>query len=220
MDPKFWLETWEENEIRFHQDDTEPRLKRYFADIKPGRIFVPLCGKSLDMLWLIKKGWEVIGVELSPIASEAFFKENQIPCEKQKVGPFDVYVGKNIKIFCGDLFELKPEYIGSLSAVYDRACIIALPPEMRKKYAAHLKSILSLSQFDEFRWLLLSMEYPQQLAEPPPHSVERAELDSLFLVEFKIQELERAVQSQGRKGNPKFDNVAVLDTAYFLTNRK
>ena len=42
-------------------------------------IFVPLCGKTLDLIWLNEKGHTVMGCELSEVAAKQFFEENKIP---------------------------------------------------------------------------------------------------------------------------------------------
>ena len=55
MNPDFWRERWENREIGFHRDAAHPYLTRFWPTlgIAPGsRVFVPLCGKSNDLLWL------------------------------------------------------------------------------------------------------------------------------------------------------------------------
>ena len=47
-------------------------------------VFVPLCGKTLDMVWLCQQGHTVVGCELSEIAALDFFKENSIPYETRE----------------------------------------------------------------------------------------------------------------------------------------
>ena len=48
-------------------------------------VFVPLCGKSLDMVWLLEQGFSVTGCEISELAVQQFFTENSIPYEKRKL---------------------------------------------------------------------------------------------------------------------------------------
>src|SRR5512135_332619 len=145
MDKDFWLERWEREEIGFHQNETNPYLSQYWQDLPlaPGsKVFVPLCGKSLDMLWLRKQGHPVLGVELSPLAVEAFFKENGYTPDHDSSHKFESCEADGIRILCGDFFNLEQDDLAQVGAVYDRASLVALPPAMRERYARHLASIL------------------------------------------------------------------------------
>src|SRR3569832_1390811 len=125
MDREFWKSRWDEGRIGFHQEEINPYLPRYWprlASAANAPVFVPLCGKSKDMLWLRDRGHSVIGVEIVPRAVEAFFAENDIQC--------------------GDFFELGSADVADVAGVYDRASLIALPPALRTRYAQHLRAIL------------------------------------------------------------------------------
>jgi thiopurine S-methyltransferase len=79
LQQEFWHERWQQNEIGFHDKEINEHLQQYWPAFNialNSRIFVPLCGKSKDLLWLLAQGYEVIGVELSPLAVQAFFDEN------------------------------------------------------------------------------------------------------------------------------------------------
>ena len=104
---------------------------------------MPLCGKSLDMLWLAEQGYQVIGVELSPIAVKAFFKENHLKPVKRRLGDFTLWSHGNISILCGDYFSLSQTQLGQIDTVYDRAALTALPEDIRPLYVEHLHSIVS-----------------------------------------------------------------------------
>lgn len=145
LDNQLWLKSWRENRMDFHQDVVNPLLVKFWPElqlIKGSRVFVPLCGKSLDMIWLAQQGHAVIGVEISPVAVKAFFQENNLSFVKQKMGSFTLWTHKNISILCGDYFSLKIEDLGKIDSVYDRAALTALPEDIRIRYVAQLRKIV------------------------------------------------------------------------------
>ncbi|MBI4938533.1 MAG: thiopurine S-methyltransferase [Nitrosomonadales bacterium] len=179
MEKSFWLERWERQEIGFHQDEINPFLAQHWQELQLARnakVFVPLCGKSMDMLWLRKQGHTVLGVELSSIAVQAFFRENgYMPIQTEK-GNFECFEADNIRILCGDFFDLGKDDLKDVGAVYDRASLVALPPEMRERYVRHLLSILPPAT----RILLLSFDYHQPEMPGPPFAVSIEEVESLY----------------------------------------
>lgn len=179
MQPEFWLERWQQNQIGFHQGRVNPYLQQYWPqlDIAPGnRVFVPLCGKSGDMLWLRAQGYDVVGVELSELALRAFFEENQLTVEVRSEDGFQVFDSDGIRLYCGDFFHLTRDHLAGVGAVFDRAALIALPPEIRPEYVAHLHGLLSPGA----QTLLVAFEYPQSQMQGPPFSVEEAEVRVLY----------------------------------------
>ncbi len=156
-DNALWRRCWRERDTAFHQDAVNGQLVRYWPSLglaPADRVFVPLCGKSLDMLWLARQGHEVIGVELSPIAVRAFFQENGLPATSRKAGPFTLWESGRIRILCGDFFRLTAAHLGDIAAVFDRASLTALPEDLRVLYAARLLDILPPA----CRMLLLTTE--------------------------------------------------------------
>lgn len=185
MNVNDWHERWEKNHIGFHRADTNPLLLKYFnkLDLKPhSRIFVPLCGKSIDMLWLVDKGHDVVGVEISEIACEAFFRENALQYQVADAGAFKKYSSTNITLYAGDYFALTAEMLGHIDAVYDRAALIALPGEMRKQYVEYLFTIVGTS----IKILLITMAYNQDEMEGPPFSVGYDEIHGLYADKLSI----------------------------------
>lgn len=145
-DNPLWLQLWRDELTDFHQQTVNPLLTRFWPQLeykKGSRVFVPLCGKSLDMIWLAEQGHEVIGIELSPIAIEGFFEENNLPAVKHSVGQFTLWKHENISIFCGDYFSLHKTDLGSVDIVYDRAALTALPKDIRKPFIKQLRSIIN-----------------------------------------------------------------------------
>lgn len=144
-DNALWQQCWRDQQTDFHQQEVNLLLTRFWRglDLAPGsRVFVPLCGKSLDMIWLAQQGHEVIGLELSPVAVRAFFNENHMQPSQRNVGRFTLWRCGKISILCGDYFAVASADLGNIDVVYDRAALTALPEDIRRLYVAHLKLIL------------------------------------------------------------------------------
>lgn len=187
MEADFWHERWENNLTGFHLDEVNPYLKEYWANLnlKAGaRVFVPLCGKTLDLIWLADQGYEVIGIELSPLAVEAFFTENNLSAQHTQIAGLDCWQSENISFFCGDFFNLTPEILGQIDAVYDRASLIALPPTMRPEYIEKLSELVQAAPN-----LLVTLEYDQSKMGGPPFSVSEDEIKSLYQARYRVKPL-------------------------------
>lgn len=200
MEKDFWLERWEREEIAFHQNEVNPHLCEFWPELKLARgsmVFVPLCGKSQDMQWLHDRGHQVLGVELSVIAVQAFFKENGYTPEHINRGKFDCCEANGIRILCGDFFDLSRNDLAKVNAAYDRASLIALPPEMRVRYIRHLVSILPPAT----QILLITVDYPQQEMQGPPFSVTSDEVEGLFRGYAEVRLL---AQTDVLEQNPRF----------------
>jgi thiopurine S-methyltransferase len=188
MKAEFWLERWQRNEIGFHQGEINAHLQEYWSGLhlpEEGGVFVPLCGKSSDMLWLRAQGHRVLGVELSPLAVEDFFLENELKPQVRSHGAFDSWSCDGVTLLCGDFFDLEPADLKGVASVYDRASLVALPPEMREHYAQHLQRILPA----QVPMLLVTMDYVQQEMSGPPFAVSEAEVCGLYGVHYAIERL-------------------------------
>ncbi|WP_314886374.1 thiopurine S-methyltransferase [Psychrobacter immobilis] len=148
MNAEFWHSRWQEKRIGFNQSAVNPLLRRYFKQLNVpagSRIFVPLCGKSIDMAWLAAQGYDVVGVELVETAVQEFFTEQNIsPTVHQHADNSAIKYyqgqlsGQTITLWVADIFALSSEDIGSVNAVYDKAALIALPADMRVQYSAQM----------------------------------------------------------------------------------
>ncbi len=179
MDKEFWLERWQREETGFHQNEINLHLREYWPELRlahGSEVFVPLCGKSRDMLWLREQGHAVLGVELSAIAVRAFFRENGYAPHRIANENFDRYSSDGLRILCGDFFDLSKAYLAKVGAVYDRASLVALPPDMRERYARHLVSILPPGT----QILLITFDYAQAEMQGPPFAVSVNEVESLY----------------------------------------
>lgn len=156
---------------------------------------MPLCGKTLDIGWLLSHGYRVAGVELSEMAIKELFAELGTEPQIVKYGKLKHYGAKDIDIFVGDIFDLSGEMLGKIDAVYDRAALVALPEEMRKRYTSHLMKIT-----DEAPQLLICYEYDQLLMEGPPFSVSDAEVNQHYAKSYDITRVESVNMPDGPKG--------------------
>lgn len=189
MDTPFWHARWEAGEIGFHQPQFHIYLQQFWPrlGLRGGElVFVPLCGKSRDMLWLLEQGHPVLGVELSPIAVDGFFQENGLEGDAGANDRFALMRMDELELWCGDFFDLLPADLAGVEAVYDRASLVALPPEMRRRYAAHLASLIPPG----CRLLLITLDYPQEQMNGPPFAVAEAEVRELFSADFEVERLE------------------------------
>jgi len=184
-----WHSRWESNKIGWHADQVNQNLIEYFSKLNlvdGDTIFVPLCGKSVDMLYLLQRGLKVVGVEMSEIAAKQFFSDNKLEYSVSKADDLILYEGDGIQIFCGDFFTLKSKHLVGVKAVYDRASLIALDKALRQKYVNHLNDIIS----KDVKVLLLTLNYPQHQRVDPPFAVSKSEVDSLYGGSFECQELQ------------------------------
>lgn len=180
MTHELWHRRWAENQIGFHREEVNPWLSRYGFLLERSvgrRALVSLCGKTLDLLHLRSLGFEVFGVELSPIAVQAFFRENNIAPTVTTRGRFQAHSGDGITILVGDVFDLTTTDLGGeVDVIYDRAALIALPMLERARYAPHIVSVLR----DRGRILLVSARYQSGVVDGPPYSVELDEVHRIF----------------------------------------
>lgn len=218
MKPDFWQQRWHDGQIGFHQDRVTPLLEQYWDALAlpaGSRVFVPLAGKSLDMLWLAARGHRVLGVELTRIAVEQFFDENGLQPEIRESPLGKHYVAGEVELILGDAFALDAAALADCAGVYDRAALIALPAEMRKRYAGELYSKLPPA----CRGLLITLEYPQHEKAGPPFSVREDEVRALYGEHWDIDALERR-DILASQPNFAAEGVTDLHTSIYRMNRR
>lgn len=175
MDPSFWRERWQQGQIGFHNAQVNPELVRWearFLGSAPHRVLVPLCGKTLDLAWLADRGHDVVGVELSEIAAGAVFEESGRSVAVRDAEGLRVFASPRLTVIQGDLFDVRPAHVGRIDRIWDRAALVALPPERRSHYVTHLRGLAG----PDTVVLLNALEYDQALMEGPPFSVPEAEV--------------------------------------------
>lgn len=198
MDAQFWHDRWHEGRLGFHEGRVNRMLEAHVGalGLGPGqRIFLPLCGKAVDLPWLLSQGYCVAGAELSEIAVRDLFSEMDVAPEVTETGAHRRYSADGIDIFAGDIFALTADVLGPVDAVYDRAALVALPEEMRRRYAAHLAGITAGAP-----QLLVTFEYDQAAMDGPPFSVTGDEVARCHGARFAIEVLADAEVPGGLKG--------------------
>lgn len=213
MDASFWHRCWENNTIGFHQDTVHPFLTDVLADklvSSDDRVFVPLCGKSLDMFWLAER-LEVVGSEISEIACRDFFADKRIDCTPVKKGEHTCYQVDNISLWQGDFFTLEPNVFGPFDWIYDRAAIIALPLALREKYVKQL----SLYIADHTKLLLISLEFPESELSGPPFPVFESDIKQLFKG-FKVNIVAERKLSNKQFAQRTFDVSYLTERVYII----
>jgi thiopurine S-methyltransferase len=190
LQPEFWHDRWRKGQIGFHQATVDTRLQQYWPDLglaTGSRVFVPLCGKSLDLLWLRERGHFVSGIDLSAVALESLCMENGIPARRRTLGDLEVYETAELQLYCGDFFALTAKLLGSVAAVYDRAALIAWTREQRAAYVTHMTELTNPGT----QTLLITMEYAQAQMTGPPFSVSADDVERLYGQNHSIRELGR-----------------------------
>lgn len=213
MDPSFWLERWQQMQIGFHQKATEPLLQKHWPALglaAGSTVFVPLCGKSVDMVWLAAQGHRIVGNELSQIAIDDFFAALNLTPEARTESEFTVKSAGPYELWCGDFFALPPHATKTVRAIYDRAALVALPPDMRQRYGHKLIELCN--SIDNA--LLITLEYDQSIVNGPPHSVPQAEIQSHFTPNWRVMEIDR---EQTEAPNPRFKEhgIEIVDQAAY-----
>lgn len=218
MNAEFWHSRWQEKRIGFNQSAVNPLLMKYFKRLNlpaGSRVFVALCGKSIDMAWLAAQGYNVVGVELVETAIQAFFTEQDItyivrqhadnPAIKYYQGQFS---GQTITLWVADIFALTAEDIGRVNAIYDKAALIALPTDMRVKYSAQMCHLsANAPQF------IITLNYDQSKKEGPPFSVSSEQIKQYYGSNYQITELASESASIGSMPDLKVtEHVWLLNT--------
>lgn len=212
-----WIQRWKDSKIGWHSESINDSLTKFIEclGLMPGDlVFVPLCGKTKDMIHFINQGFKVIGVEISELGIKQFFDENDISYSVKVLDNFVVYYNDDISIYCGDYFDLNADILSSIVGVYDRASLIALPADLRRKYASHLYSIIPTDS----KVLLLTIDYPQLKKSGPPFAVSNNEVELLYSDGFDFQLLERIEDNV----EPKFIDVGIdfFETATYCLRKK
>lgn len=200
MDPNHWHDKWRSNDLGFHEVAGNQLLPRQLAalDLPVGaRVLVPLCGKAEDMTWLAGRGFTVIGVELSDIAARDYFSERGVQPRITNEGTFTRYANGDVEILVGDFFEARRRNISVIDGIYDRAALVALPSQMRTRYAQHLADITNCAP-----QLLITFEYQQDQLVGPPFSISEGEVDRLYGHKYGVHKLEEQPVAGGLRGVP------------------
>lgn len=209
MDGSFWHSKWERNDIGFHESQANPLLVSHFKALslaKGSRVFLPLCGKTLDIHWMLAAGFRVAGAELSSIAIDQLFTDLGMTPTIEKIGELHRYSARDIDIFVGDIFQLSTDILGAVDAIYDRAALVALPADMRTRYCAHLIEMTGMAP-----QLLICYQYDQSKLGGPPFSISDTEVYQQYGNAYYLTPLARVDVPGGIKGKlPASEHVWLL----------
>lgn len=208
MEASFWHDRWANNELGWHEQDFHPQLVAHFHCLglpAHARVLVPLCGKTRDIAWLLQQGYRVAGVELSELAVQQLFTELGTSPVIESLGALQRYSATGLDVFVGDIFALTAEQLGSVDAIYDRAALVALPPDMRVRYAQQLMAVSGSAP-----QLVICFEYDQNAMPGPPHSVSGAELWRHYGAAYRLELVEARPVAGGLKGITPAEELAWL----------
>ena len=224
MNHEFWKTRWQEKRIGFNQSAVNPLLMKHMSHLNVpagGCIFVPLCGKSIDMVWLAAQGYDVVGVELVETAVQEFFAEQDIvptmhehttiPTLKYYRGQLS---GQTITLWVANIFALTPKDIGPVDAVYDKAALIALPADMRVKYSEHVLQLSDTADKGYAPQLLITLNYDQSKRNGPPFSINDEQVQQYYGQHYQISELASEPTSIGST-----PELTVTEHVWLLNNK-
>ena len=207
-DNQFWLDKWDDKKIGFHESEPHNLLTQFWGNLRvsnTSKVLVPLCGKSIDMIWLKKCGHAVTGVELSETAILSFFDENQVDAEIQSADKNNYYVGENLTIWEADIFNLPNIELESYEVIYDRAALVAINPRQRFRYARIFTDNIPSGNF----MFLIVLEYDKSLLSGPPFSLAKDDIELLYGKSWDIKEIER--QATMVKDHPGVEVLYILE---------
>jgi thiopurine S-methyltransferase len=205
-DAEFWRRHWECGGGAFTREEGGGLVSTVWPSfgLRPGsRVLVPLAGRSPDMAWLASQGFDVVGVEISPIPCATFFAERGIAAETVKAGPFTCWQGGGVTMLQGDFFDLD----GSFAAALDRGALVSFPPADRPRYAEHLRSRLDAGA----PVLLVTVEYDPARRSGPPFPVFPDEIQRLW---------SGAVEhARWRSRRPRWESIGGAETVVWTVSR-
>ncbi len=206
-DNQFWLDKWNQKKIGFHESEPHSLLTQFWHRLKvpnTSKVLVPLCGKSIDMMWLKRSGYNVTGIELSQTAVSSFFEENRIDVEIEFRDKNSCHIGKNLTIWEADIFNLPNIELESYKVIYDRAALIAINPLQRQRYV----SVLADNMSSGCLMFLIALEYDKSLLSGPPFSLARSDVELLYGENWNIKEVKR--QATTVKDKPGLEVLYIL----------
>eukprot|EP00002_Diphylleia_rotans_P008594 TRINITY_DN1854_c0_g1_i1.p1 TRINITY_DN1854_c0_g1~~TRINITY_DN1854_c0_g1_i1.p1 ORF type:complete len:239 (+),score=51.55 TRINITY_DN1854_c0_g1_i1:53-769(+) len=223
-----WHERWQARQIGFHEADVNNHLQTYekdlFPDDKPRRVFVPMAGKTVDIPYLASKGHTVVAVEYVEQALVEFFQEQQIKYVRKDIGneiiKFEAADGL-IQFYQCDFFNphFNADLIGPIERVWDRGSLIAMKTNtLQPRYVAKMKELLTVSgtsaYHPELRYLLYTVEYPQEEMSGPPFCITEKMVGDYFSQGFDIKLLGRIADDLRR---PRWNLSSLHELDFMLT---
>ncbi|WP_306204936.1 class I SAM-dependent methyltransferase [Actinoplanes sp. RD1] len=214
MEERFWLESWAEGGTKtsFHLREVHPHAALLAEQglLADAAVLVPLCGKSVDLLYFAEHARRVVGVEFVPEAVEQFFADNGLtPAED----PPGVFTAGNLQIRRADLFQLTPSDVGPIDLVYDRASLIAFPEDMRARYVAKMIELIPPGA----RYFINTLEY-RPVLPTPPFTVGPDKIEEYYGRHFTIEHVRREPRPDHRMVE-KFGLDHLTEHGFLLTRK-
>ncbi|KAF6773483.1 hypothetical protein AHF37_07110, partial [Paragonimus kellicotti] len=177
-------------------------------------VFVPLCGKSLDLQWMyLNEGCTVVGCDLSETALESFVREHSILGMRRsnvqfKNGQLVVMFhteDRKLRLYLCDLFLMDQSPETQFNFIWDRGSLVAMAPALHRKSpetqfnfiwdrgslvamapALHRKYVDYINTLSsaDVRWLLETIDYPEGIYDGPPCRIPKEEFRELFDANF------------------------------------
>jgi thiopurine S-methyltransferase len=217
MEHEFWHRRWAKKEIGFHEGSVNEYLYKHWPELSSkttDTVLVPLCGKAHDLWWLHDRGHPIIGVELSEIACKDFFEEAGEKAKVHPGEPFTTFKHDNLELWCGDFFQLVPEDVAHVRLVYDRAALIALPPETRPKYVEHLTAVTP----ENTQILLITLDY-EGSPTAPPFNVSNDEVHKLYADDYLIEHIHTQTLANDHPFAKRKGLTGATESVFRLTRR-
>lgn len=213
MEKEFWHKRWHDNQIGFHLPQPHALLSQYIQTLdlpKSSTVLVPLCGKTVDIGFLLQHGYSVIGIELSEVAVKALFNALKFTPTITQQGALKCYQSEQLTVYVGDIFDLNADLLESVDWIYDRAALVALPLPMREQYAKHIMGLSNCAP-----QLLVTIEYDQQLLKGPPFAINQEMVSQHYQQAYALQHIAQAEVEGGLKGQ-----VDASEHLWMLTKNK
>ncbi|HEY1547677.1 MAG TPA: hypothetical protein VGG28_07655 [Kofleriaceae bacterium] len=202
MEPDFWRARWAERKIGFHEGAPNAFLQQHVDRLaEHHRVIVPMCGKSEDLAFLASRGHAVVGVELVETAVREFFADHGLEPAIERRGEHAIFTAGEVVLIAGDWFAATPALIGATDAFYDRAAMIAMPPERRAAYVAKLRELCSGPG------LAITLEYADGAYAGPPFAIGDAEVRGYY-------EAELLGEAENRSGRIAELGIASIERCY------
>ena len=218
MDAPFWIDMWEKAQTGFHLTNVHPMLGSHWPALggDPGdKVLVPLCGKSLDLIYLMSQGYSVTGVELSPIAIRQFLAEHDLKANQTDIGGMPIYEVHGLRLIEGDFYQLSQKTIGHVDAIYDRAALIAMPPATQQQYASQLMALTQATA----PILLITFDYDPSEMNGPPFATPPDQVYRLFEDRYHVERLEKLDALSDNPGLQNRGLTRLSETAWLLKPR-
>jgi len=233
----YWQKRWEENQIGFHRPQINPYLLNHIEKMTGQKLtaepigdtaqflenskktwFVPLCGKTVDIPYLLSQGFRVFGLEAAKLAIEALDQEHSLSLVYNEDTKLFTGADGLLQIYMGDLFSCPIEKFGPFDYVWDRGSFIAVEYPFRSSYVEMMQRALKKSDgsWYNYKYLMDSVQYDKSKFGGPPRSVDAADIEEFYKPWCSVELVESEVMPADNRV-AKAVGGEVLVHIYFIT---